>query len=128
MPCCEIRDYEQRIPTNSRIVKRALRAIQSPAYEKARKKNPALPEVNARAALENAFKLLPLSMLALRVTKIDPHEGHDHAPVKKGKRTKGLWDVRIVPQQDAEDDMCRCSSCHILGSSGGASTTVQEPC
>lgn len=43
-------------------------------------------------------------MLALRVTKVDPHEGHGHAP-KKGKRIKGLWTVRIEQQQDAQDDM-----------------------
>ncbi|KAF3061822.1 Translocation protein SEC62 [Daldinia childiae] len=85
-------------------VKRALRALQSPAYAKARAKNPALPEVTDRASLENTFKLLPLSMLALRVSKIDPHEGHDHPP-KKGKRVKGLWTVKIEQQQDAGDDM-----------------------
>ena len=45
-------------------------------------------------------------MLALRVVKSDPHEGHDHGPAKKGgKRTKGLWTVRIEPQQEAGDDM-----------------------
>ena len=85
-------------------VKRALRALQSPAYEKARKKNPALPEITDRASLENAFKLLPMSMLALRVEKIDPHAGHAHPP-KRTKRVKGLWTVRIVPQQDAGDDL-----------------------
>lgn len=78
--------------------------MQSPAYEKARKKNPGLPEITDRASLENAFKLLPMSMLALRVNKTDPHEGHDHGP-KKGKRVKGLWTVRIEQQQDAADDM-----------------------
>ena len=90
-------------------VKRALRALESDAYKAARKKNPALPEITDRASLENAFKLLPLSMLALRVVKSDPHEGHDHGPAppsKKGaKRTKGLWTVRIEPQQEAGDDM-----------------------
>ncbi|KAK4218581.1 translocation protein Sec62-domain-containing protein [Rhypophila decipiens] len=87
-------------------VKRALRALQSPAYEKARKKNPALPEITDRASLENTFKLLPMSMLALRVNKSDPHEGHDHAPPsKKAKRVKGLWTVKIEPQQEAQDDM-----------------------
>ncbi|KAK0617808.1 translocation protein Sec62-domain-containing protein [Bombardia bombarda] len=89
-------------------VKRALRALQSPAYEKARTKNPALPEITDRASLENTFKLLPMSMLALRVTKSDPHEGHDHAPTpkKKGaKRVKGLWTVKIEPQQEAREDM-----------------------
>ncbi|KAI1334853.1 translocation protein [Xylariaceae sp. FL0016] len=84
-------------------VKRALRALESPAYAKARSKNPALPEIKDRASLENAFKLLPMSMLALRVSKIDPHEGHDHG--KKAKRQKGLWTVKVEPQQEAKDDM-----------------------
>ncbi|KAL1898570.1 Translocation protein S62 [Sporothrix stenoceras] len=87
-------------------VKRALRAIQSPAYEKARKKTPGLPEITDRASLENAFKLLPLSMLALRVNKVaDEHEGHDHDKKKKAKRVKGQWTVNIERQQDAADDM-----------------------
>ncbi|KAF2232543.1 translocation protein [Viridothelium virens] len=81
-------------------VKRAIRALQSPAYAKARKKNPLLPEVNDRPSAENTFKLLPLSLLALRVSKIDPHEGHDHG---KKKRVKGLWNVKIEQQQDADD-------------------------
>ena len=46
-----------------------------------------------------------MSMLALRVTKVDPHAGHDHAPAKKAKRQKGLWTVRVEPQQEAHDDM-----------------------
>lgn len=74
-------------------VKRALRVLQSPAYEKCRKKNPELPEIVDRATLENAFKLLPMSMLALRVEKMDPHEGHSHG---KQKRVKGQWTVKIV--------------------------------
>lgn len=46
-----------------------------------------------------------MSLLALRVQKADPeegHEGHNHA---KAKRIKGLWTVAIVQQQDAGDDM-----------------------
>lgn len=86
-------------------MKRAIRALQSPAYQKARSKNPLLPEVNDRASAENAFKLLPLSLLALRVNKIDGdapgHEGHNHG---KKKRVKGLWDVRIEQHQEANDD------------------------
>lgn len=85
-------------------VKRAIRALQSPAYQKARGKNPLLPEVKDRASAENAFKLLPLSLLALRVTKIDPaaaHAGHNHA---KPKRVKGLWTVKIEQHQEANDD------------------------
>ncbi|RMJ14090.1 hypothetical protein CDV36_006227 [Fusarium kuroshium] len=83
-------------------VMRALRALQSPAYEKARKKNPLLPEITDRASLENTFKLLPLSMLALRVSKIEPQAGPNG---KKPKRVKGQWTVKIEQQQEAKDDM-----------------------
>jgi translocation protein SEC62 len=87
-------------------VKRALRALQSPEYTKARKKNALLPEITDRASLENTFKLLPLSLLALRVTKIDPHEGHDHAPgAHKTKRVKGLWTVKIEQQQECREEL-----------------------
>ncbi|SPJ70782.1 related to translocation protein sec62 [Fusarium torulosum] len=83
-------------------VKRALRVLQSPAYEKARKKNPLLPEITDRASLENTFKLLPLSMLALRVSKVEPQAGPNG---KKPKRVKGQWTVKIEQQQEARDDM-----------------------
>ncbi|KAJ9636793.1 Translocation protein S62 [Coniosporium tulheliwenetii] len=66
-------------------------------------KEPLLPAVTDRPTAESTFKLLPLSLLALRVQKTDPHEGHDHAPAKKTKRTKGLWTVTIVQQQDIDD-------------------------
>ncbi|KAM0724284.1 hypothetical protein Q7P37_000166 [Cladosporium fusiforme] len=82
-------------------VKRAIRALHSPAYEKARKKNPLLPEVKDRVTAENTLKMLPLSMLALRVSKVDPHQGHNHG---KKKRVKGLWTVKVEPQQEARDD------------------------
>lgn len=75
---------------NTVSVKRALRTLQSPAYEKARKKNPLLPEVTDRASLENTFKLLPLSMLALRVSKIEAQASTNS---KKPKRVKGQWNV-----------------------------------
>lgn len=74
--------------------------MQSPAYEKARKKNPLLPEVHDRASAENTFKLLPLSLLALRVSKIEPQD-----PAQKKKRVKGLWTVRVEQQQEARDDL-----------------------
>lgn len=85
-------------------VKRAIRALQSDAYTKARKKNPLLPEVTDRVTAENVFKMLPMSLLALRVEKVNPeegHEGHNHA---KKKRVKGLWTVRVVQHQEAHDD------------------------
>lgn len=91
---------------NGKIVKRALRALQSPAYAKARSKNPLLPEITDRASLENTFKLLPLSLLALRVSKIDEHEGHNHAPgAHKTKRVKGLWTVKIEQQQECKEEL-----------------------
>lgn len=87
-------------------VKRALRALESPAYTKARSKNPLLPEITDRASLENTFKLLPMSLLALRVSKADPHEGHNHAPgAHKTKRVKGLWTVKIEQQQECREDL-----------------------
>ncbi|MBE3043772.1 protein translocase, Sec62 family [Candidatus Bathyarchaeota archaeon] len=87
--------------TKPPAVKRALRALQSPAYEKARKKNPLLPEITDRASLENAFKLLPMSMLALRVSKTDQAAAGGKTP----KRVKGVWSVKIEPQQDAKEEM-----------------------
>ncbi|KAF2760605.1 translocation protein [Pseudovirgaria hyperparasitica] len=85
-------------------VKRAIRALLSPAYQKARSKNIILPEVKDRPSAENTFKLLPLSMLAIRVSKQDPnagHEGHSHG---SKKRIKGQWNVRIEQQQNTADD------------------------
>lgn len=47
-----------------------------------------------------------MSLLALRVSKIDPHEGHDHAPgAHKTKRVKGLWTVRIEQQQECREEL-----------------------
>ncbi|MCJ1390952.1 Translocation protein S62 [Xylographa bjoerkii] len=88
-------------------VKRALRAIESPAYTTAsKKKNSALPALTPTFPANEIFKLLPLSLLALRVSKTDPHEGHGHAPpAKPTKRTKGLWHVRIEQQQDISPDL-----------------------
>lgn len=90
----------------SYLVKRAIRVLQSPAYEKARTKNALLPPVTDRNSAEAVFKLLPLSLLALRVQKVEEeeeeHEGHTHA---KKKRVKGQWNIEVVQQQDTEDDM-----------------------
>ncbi|KAL8627775.1 hypothetical protein Q9189_006518 [Teloschistes chrysophthalmus] len=88
-------------------VKRALRALQSPAYAKASAKNNSLlPAVTDPASAAETFKLLPLSLLSLRVSKSDPHEGHNHAPpAKKQKRVKGLWTVKIEQQQDISEDL-----------------------
>ncbi|CAD0110401.1 unnamed protein product [Aureobasidium uvarum] len=80
-------------------VKRAIRALESPAYEKARAKNPLLPAVTDRASAENTFKLLPLSLLALRVSKIE-----QPAEQQKKKRVKGLWTVKVEQQQEARDE------------------------
>lgn len=88
------------------IVKRALRAIESEAYTKACAKNPLLPSVTPQTPKAEIFKLLPLSLLALRVSKSDPHAGHGHAPpTKPQKRVKGLWTVKIEQQQDIFDDL-----------------------
>lgn len=77
-------------------VKRAIRALESEQYKKARSKNPLLPEVHDRVTAENTFKMLPMSLLALRVSKVDPHEGHNHGPKK---RVKGQWTVKVEQHQ-----------------------------
>ncbi|SZF01157.1 unnamed protein product [Blumeria hordei] len=85
---------------------RALRALQSPAYESARKKNPVLPEISDRPSLENAFKLLPMSLLALRVSKVDPNKSKDGLPAaSKKKRVKGLWTVEIEQHQECREEL-----------------------
>ncbi|KIX05748.1 uncharacterized protein Z518_03720 [Rhinocladiella mackenziei CBS 650.93] len=86
-------------------VKRAFRALHSDAYKKAQKKNPVLPKVETDLEARSALQLLPLSMLALRVSKKDPHEGHSHAKPKNEKRVKGLWEVKIEQQQDFDPMM-----------------------
>ncbi|KAI9731167.1 MAG: Translocation protein S62 [Cirrosporium novae-zelandiae] len=83
-------------------VKRALRALQSDAYEKACKKNKLLPQVTDDASAERAFKLLPMSLLALRVSKIDPPQTPG---AKRPKHVKGLWTVKLEQQQDCVPDM-----------------------
>ena len=97
--------YTTAFAANPLPVKRALRALQSPAYQKAAKKNPQLPPVDSPNTAAETFKLLPLSLLALRVSKTDPHAGHNHAPPAKQKRTKGLWTVKIEQQQDISEDL-----------------------
>ncbi|EEH35181.1 translocation protein SEC62 [Paracoccidioides lutzii Pb01] len=85
-------------------VKRAVRALQSPAYSKAQSKpNSLLPPVTDQASAENAFKLLPLSLLALRVSKVDPHAGHNHGKPKG--HVKGLWTVRVEQHQEIDPMM-----------------------
>lgn len=90
-------------------VKRAFRALESPAYKEAQKKNPLLPEITDRNSLENTFKLLQLSFLALQVSKVDPCEdscnssgSHSHG---KTKRIKGLWTVEIEQHQECREDL-----------------------
>lgn len=79
-------------------VKRALRVLQSPVYAKASAKNKILPEVTDLKTATEAFRLLPLSVLALRVSKIEPEE-------KPKKRIKGLWTVQIERNQEIRDEL-----------------------
>jgi translocation protein SEC62 len=60
--------------------------------------------VHDRVTAENTFKLLPLSLLALRVAKVDPNEGHEGHGHGAKKRVKGFWTVRIQQHQEANDD------------------------
>ena len=99
--CLEVRSLS--VPcsvANVRAVKRALRAINSPAYEKASSKaNTDLPKLTPEFPAEEILKLLPLSLLALRVSQVDPD-----APKSK-KRVKGQWTVRVEQQQEISPDL-----------------------
>ncbi|CUS10574.1 unnamed protein product [Tuber aestivum] len=90
-------------------VKRALRALMSEAYTKARKKNALLPSVTDHNSAILAFSLLPRNLLALRVSKIDPGaddgHGHGHSHGKPAKRIKGLWTVKIEQQQELRGEL-----------------------
>jgi hypothetical protein len=67
-------------------------------------KTTSCPEVKDDATARNAVQLLPLSMLALRVTKSDPHERHNHAKsAKDSRRVKGLWTVKIEREEEFEN-------------------------
>lgn len=89
-------------------MKRALRALESPEYKKASsKKSSKLPKVESRQDAENAFRLLPMNLLALRVSKVEHqdeegHEGHGHG---KKKRVKGQWDIKIEQHQEIRDEL-----------------------
>lgn len=81
------------------LVKRALRLLQSPEYEKACAKNPLLPKVTTRETALATFSLLPRSLLALRVSQVE-----EEGP-KSPKRIKGQWTVRVEPQQEIRDEL-----------------------
>ncbi|RKF82542.1 Translocation protein SEC62 [Golovinomyces cichoracearum] len=87
-------------------VKRAFRALQSPSYENARKKNPLLPEISDRASLEETLKLLPMSFLALRVSKVNTDNDYEKSSgSRKTKRIKGLWTVEIKQPQEFREEL-----------------------
>lgn len=55
--------------------------------------------MTSRETAINAFSLLPRSILALRVTKIE-----EEGP-KSSKRIKGQWNVKVEPQQEIRDEL-----------------------
>lgn len=82
-------------------MKRAVRALQSPQYAKAQKKNKNLPELKDRNEALEAFRLLPLNRLAFRVSKMETEDAKRHGL----KPLKGIPCVQIVSQQEFGDDM-----------------------
>lgn len=81
-------------------VKRAVRALLDPAYEKARKSNVRLPEIKDRvSALQNIAQLLD-QKFALNVTKLETEE----ALAKGLKPLSGVPVVLISPQQKIGDN------------------------
>lgn len=75
--------------------KRAARALQDPAYEKARTKNPLLPEVDTPEKLSEAIRLLPLNRLAFNVTKLET----DFALQNGLKPVSGVPCCMVSPEQ-----------------------------
>ncbi|PRT53174.1 Translocation protein SEC62 [Wickerhamiella sorbophila] len=75
--------------------KRAARALQDPAYEKARAKNPLLPEVDTPDKLSEAIRLLPLNRLAFNVTKLET----DFALQNGLKPVSGVPCCMVSPEQ-----------------------------
>ncbi|KAF5874637.1 putative translocation protein sec62 protein [Botrytis fragariae] len=81
-------------------VKRALRAIQSPAYEKARKKNPLLPKLliaphSKTASNFSHFRSLHFVFLKSTLMKV----------MIMHLRVKGLWTVKIEQQQECKEEL-----------------------
>lgn len=81
-------------------VKRAVRALLDPAYERRRKNTPILPEVKTREDAIELVKLLPLNRLAFNVKKF-PSE---IALARGLKPQSGVPCVVVSPSQDFGDD------------------------
>jgi translocation protein SEC62 len=83
-------------------VKRAIRALESPEYQKALKRRGSkLPSITNRSEALEAFRLLPLNRLAFRVQRLETQ-----AALKAGlKPAKGVPVLVIQPRQEFGDDM-----------------------
>lgn len=80
--------------------KRAVRALEDPAYAKARAGNPLLPEVDTPEKMREAFRLLAVNRFAFNVTKLET----DFALQNGLKPVSGVPCVVIAPQQTFEDE------------------------
>nr|UJH94450.1 Sec62 [Starmerella bombicola] len=81
-------------------VKRAVRALLDPAYEKARKSNQRLPEIKDRLSALQILAQLPAQRFAYNVTKLETED----AIAKGMKPLSGVPVVLIAPQQKIGDN------------------------
>lgn len=81
-------------------VKRAIRALQDPSYEKCRAKNPLLPELKSKQQCVETLAKLPLNRLGFNVQKLET----DIALAQGLKPQSGVPCVVVSPQQRFEDD------------------------
>lgn len=86
-------------------MKRAIRALESPDYQKALKKpNSRLPAVSNKSEALAALKMMPINRLAFQVNKIDTED----ALKAQLKPKAGVPCLQISPNQQFEDDMYFC--------------------
>lgn len=81
-------------------VKRAVRALLDPAYEKARKSNQRLPEIKDRLSALQVLAQFPAQRFAYNVTKLETED----AIAKGMKPLSGVPVVLISPQQRVGDN------------------------
>lgn len=86
-------------------MKRAIRALESPQYQKALSKpNSRLPPVSNRQEALAALKMLPINRLAFQVLKLDTEDA-----IKAQLKPKaGVPCLQISPNQQFEDDLYFC--------------------
>lgn len=78
--------------------KNALKALQSPEYQKLATKNPTMPKITSLQEAGEAMRLLPIHVLALRVDLLEKEKP------KKGSTAKPSRKLQINKQQEINEE------------------------